>query len=112
MRVEIIRERKDGKKATSWVFSVVLDFSGAIGRIELEEYGKYARNTPQANWRLVGQWRSGWNSNIAWTDIRTPADVIVEVKQTVIDRVKHAVVRAGNVTLDSGEGDDEKDASV
>lgn len=113
MRIEIQRIRRDGLKATSWVFSVKLDPpASAQPSIELEEYAKFARTSGSKQWRLIGQWKPGWNSTIAWTDIRTPADVIKEVKWTVTSRLHFAVVRAGNVTLDSGEGEDEKDASV
>lgn len=104
MHVAVTRDRKGaGGVVTSrlvWEFSIRL---GAVREerlvMELVAFTKLRPTKGDDRWRVVERWGSGWQTSLSWADIRVPIDVIREVEDVLIQKVKFASVAAGGTML-------------
>lgn len=100
MLIQVVRENRAKTTQEVWEF-VFSPGETSVHRFSLElvAYTKLKANKVNGPVRIVGRWAIGWNSTLAWTDVRLPDDVLEEVKRLLKEKVEYMTVRAGNNPL-------------
>jgi len=101
MIITVYREGR-GTKARVWQFTVDLmayDMLGPI-KFQLVRYSVLRRDG-EGNQKIVSQWSAGWDSNMKWSEVFVPQDVMEEVKKRLCSAAEYGEFWQGATRLGS-----------